>query len=149
MKRQIVKVLQKPATKKLIKSLGEEAVNTGSELLLGKINGNKSFQDTLDKRIQSAKETISNAVGDARKNARKIKKSGQAYQRFVNSDTDFNSDVEEDEVYYKKVPRYTKMKMRGREVYRNIPKKVKPRRVGMKKQRKSRKLDNIYQTVFD
>ena len=39
--------------------------------------------------------------------------------------------------------------MRGREVYRNIPKKVKPRRVGMKKQRKSRNHDNIYQSVFD
>ena len=54
--RRVVTTLNKPEVKRVLKTIGKETLNTGSELMLDSIQGN-DIQSTLDKRINIAKQT--------------------------------------------------------------------------------------------
>ena len=52
--RSLVRIVNTPEVNNVFKSVGKEAFNTGSELLMNSLNGN-NIQTKMDKRIQQAK----------------------------------------------------------------------------------------------
>jgi len=69
--RRVVTTLNKPEVKRVLKTIGKETLNTGSELMLDSIQGN-DIQSTLDKRINIAKKRIAESIEDGIKSKRTV-----------------------------------------------------------------------------
>ena len=69
--RRVVTTLNKPEVKRVLKTVGKETLNTGSELLLDSIQGN-DIQSTLNKRINIAKKRIAESIEDGIKSRRTV-----------------------------------------------------------------------------
>ena len=59
--RRVVTTLNRPEVKRMLKTIGKETLNTGSELVLDSIQGN-DIQSTLDNRINIAKKRFNNTL---------------------------------------------------------------------------------------
>ena len=57
-KRQIFSALNKPVTKEILKTVGQEAMSAGSELLLKKIKGSEDLDSLLDKKFVPRKKKL-------------------------------------------------------------------------------------------
>lgn len=68
--RKVVTTLNRPEVKRVLKTIGKESVNTGSELLVDSIRGN-DIQATLNKRIGIAKKRIAESIKDGVNSQRK------------------------------------------------------------------------------
>ena len=79
--RRVVTTLNKPEVKRVLKTIGKETLNTGSELVLDSIQGN-DIQSTLNKRISTAKKRIAESIEDGIKSKRTVN-SIKRYQRLL------------------------------------------------------------------
>ena len=66
--RRVVTTLNKPEVKRVLKTIGKETLNTGSELVLDLIQRN-DIQSTLDKRINIPKKRIAETIEDGIKSS--------------------------------------------------------------------------------
>lgn len=62
--RNITRTINRPEVKNVLKTVGKETFNTGSELLIDSIKGNNDIESKLDKRIKIAKQRIVNSIED-------------------------------------------------------------------------------------
>ena len=84
--RRVVTTLNKPEAKRVLKTIGKEALNTGSELVLDSIHGN-DIQSTLNKRIGTAKKRIAESIEDGIKSKRTVNNI-KRYQRLRDESPD-------------------------------------------------------------
>ena len=82
--RNIVSTLNNPVVKKVLKTVGKETLDTGSELLIDSLRGN-DIDSKLDQRIKKAKQRISDSIEDGI-NMSKQKKQSKNYTRMVNDE---------------------------------------------------------------
>ena len=61
--RNITRTMNSPKVKNVLKTVGKETINTGSELLIDSIKGN-DIESKLDKRIKTAKQRIVDSIQD-------------------------------------------------------------------------------------
>ena len=61
--RSLVRSVNNPEVKNVFKTVGKEAFNTGSELLINSLKGN-NIETKMDKRIQQAKKRIIGSIQD-------------------------------------------------------------------------------------
>ena len=109
--RNVVKVFSKPAVKKVLKTVGEEAVNTGGEVLIDSLRGN-DVEKTLDTRINLAKKRIADSIEEGIKSRKSINKIGR--YKHLNEAPSWDEEYEKDRLLKKKVPLQTSKKKRTR-----------------------------------
>ena len=109
--RNVVKVFSKPAVKKVLKTVGEEAVNTGGEVLIDSLRGN-DVEKTLDTRINLAKKRIADSIEEGIKSRKSINKIGR--YKHLNEEPSWDEEYEKDRLLKKKVPLQTSKKKRAR-----------------------------------
>ena len=137
--RNVVKILNKPEVKKVLKTVGKETINTGSELLIDKLQG-KHLKSRLDKRIDIAKKRIVESIQDGIRSRRKANN--------INKYHHIPDEVEDPEInvmpYKRKIQHASKVKKKTsylqankRTSGNNIPPRNKPRK------------RKIHRTVFD
>ena len=76
--RNVVKVLNKPGVKKVLKTMGRETMDTGSELLLDSLRGS-DVQSRLNDRVNVAKNRIADSVKEGINDYRNRKKYRRLY----------------------------------------------------------------------
>ena len=74
--RNVVKVFSKPAVKKVLKTVREEAITTEGEVLIDSLRGN-DVEKTLDTRINLAKKCIADSIEEGIKSRKSINKIGR------------------------------------------------------------------------
>ena len=84
--RRVVTTLNKPEVKRVLKTIGKETLNTGSELVLDSIQGN-DIQSILDQRINIAKMRIAESIEDVIKSKRTVNNI-KRYQRIRDESPD-------------------------------------------------------------
>ena len=99
--RNVVKVSSKPEVKKVLKTVGEEAVNTGGEVLIDSLRGN-DVEKTLDTRINLAKKRIADSIEEGIKSRKSINKIGR--YKHLNEEPSWDEEYEKDRLLKKKVP---------------------------------------------
>ena len=109
--RNVVKVFSKPAVKKVLKTVGEEAVNTGGEVLIDSLRGN-DVEKTLDTRINLAKKRIADSIEEGIKSRKSINKIGR--YKHLNEEPSWDEEYEKDRLLKKKVPLQTSKKKSAR-----------------------------------
>ena len=109
--RNVVKVFSKPAVKKVLKTVGEEAVNTGGEVLIDSLRGN-DVEKTLDTRINLAKKRIADSIEEGIKSRKSINKIGR--YKPLNEESSWDEEYEKDRLLKKKVPLQMSKKKRAR-----------------------------------
>ena len=100
--RRVVTTLNKPEVKRVLKTIGKETLNTGSELVLDSIQGN-DIQSTLDKRINIAKKRIAESIEDGIKSKRTVN-SIKRYQRLRDESPDRHNRISSPSIKKKTVP---------------------------------------------
>ena len=75
--RSLVRSVNTPEVKNVFKTVGKEAFNTGSKLLIDSLKGN-NIETKMDKRIQQAKKRIINSIQDGITNAKLAKRNRKA-----------------------------------------------------------------------
>ena len=109
--RNVVKVFSKPGVKKVLKTVGEEAVNAGGEVLIDSLRGN-DVEKTLDTRINLAKKRIADSIEEGIKSRRSINKIGR--YKHLNEEPPWDEEYEKDLLLKKKVPLQETKKRRAR-----------------------------------
>ena len=69
----IIKSINTPGVKNVLKTVGKETLNTGSELLIDSLKGN-DIESKLEQRIQKAKKRITDSIEDGINNMKRAKK---------------------------------------------------------------------------
>jgi len=136
--RNVVKMVNKPAVRKVLRTVGKEALNSGSELLLDSLQGNTE-KSKLQEKISQAKKRIVKSIENAKNSGAKKK----GYHILNETDDD---DVEEEDFYTRleHFPRNSSSHMKNRSSLRHASgKRRKPRIANTKKKRK------YVKTVFD
>ena len=62
--RNITCTINRPEVKNVLKTVGKETLDTGSELLINSIKGENNIESRLDKRIKIAKQCIVDSIED-------------------------------------------------------------------------------------
>ena len=75
--RSLVRSVNIPEVKDVFKTVGKEAFNTGSELLIDSLKG-KNIESKMDKRIQQAKKRIIDSIQDGINSAKSAKRTKKA-----------------------------------------------------------------------
>ena len=118
--RNITRTINRPEVKNVLKTVGKETLDTGSELLIDSIKGGHDIGSRLDKRIKIAKQRIVDSIEDGISMGKRAKEY-RKYDRL--DDNDYLS---------------------------NVSNKSKKRRIPVKTKRSSkRRRTNIRRTVFD
>ena len=104
-------IFSKPAVKKVLKTVGEEAVNTGGEVLIDSLRGN-DVEKTLDTRINLAKKRIADSIEEGIKSRKSINKIGR--YKHLNEEPSWDEEYEKDLLLKKKVPIHTPNEKRAR-----------------------------------
>ena len=118
--RNITKAINRPEVRNVLKTVGKETFDAGSELLIDSIKGN-NIESKLDKRIKIAKQRIVDSIEDGINMSKRAKES-RKYNRL--DDSEYLSNASNN---------YTK---------RRILNKI-------KKSSKRRRTKNARRTVFD
>ena len=118
--RNITRTINRPEVKNVLKTVGKETLDTGSELLINSIKGGNDIGPRLDKRIKIAKQRIVDSIEDGISMGKRAKEY-RKYDRL--DDNDYLS---------------------------NVSNKSNKRRIPVKTKRSSkRRRTNIRRTVFD
>jgi hypothetical protein len=129
--RKVVTTLNRPEVKRVLKTIGKESVNTGSELLVDSIRGN-DIQATLNKRIGIAKKRIAESIKDGVNSQRKANNTKRYHHLRNNSPESDN---------YENLERIRKSTQSDK-VNKLINKRMKPKG-------KFRTIRRSHRTVFD
>ena len=150
--RNLSNTIRRPEVQRVLKTIGKETLDTGSELLLDTIKGN-DIEMKLDKRINLAKQRIADSIEDGISMSKRARDS-RKYHRLI----DENNDVRSSNKYSKKPTRinikkydqlktvnpYTTTSSFNKNV-RNVTKKERPTFSPFKKVYTKKR----YRTVFD
>ena len=137
-KKRIVSALKEPATKKLLKNIGKEAVSTSSDLLFEKVKGTDNFGASVEKRLKQAQKRITESIKEG-KNLRK------GYNRLQDSETEDSSADE----YLSQRNLKKRRKYNSSIPYHRLRKKSKKPTPSKLKRHTSKKSDLDYQSVFE
>lgn len=135
-KKHIARILSQPSTQKILKSVGKEAVSAGTDLLIEKASGNKDLKTVLDKRIEKAKNRISETINEAKKLQKRP--NSKKYTRINNSS-------DSDDVWNELRTDYGK---KSKKVY-TFPKKKTKLGLHPKLSKRRRTRADYYTSVFD
>jgi len=119
--RNITRTMNSPEVKNVLKTVGKETFNTGSELLIDSIKGN-DIESKLDKRIKTAKQRIVDSIEDGINMSKRANES-RKYKRLYDN-----------EYLSKASNNYTR---------RRVPNKIR------KLSSKQRRTKTAHRTVFD
>ena len=89
--RNIVNTFKQPAVKKVLKTVGKETLNTGSELLIDSLKGN-DIESKMDQRIKTAKQRIVDSIEDGISMAKRAKDS-RKYNRLNDNEPEKRSRI--------------------------------------------------------
>ncbi|HIF02105.1 MAG TPA: hypothetical protein EYQ84_01805 [Nitrospinaceae bacterium] len=132
----------KPAVRKVLRTVGKEALGTSRELLLGSLKGDNE-NSRLKEKISQAKERIVKSIVDAKNNSRA--KMNQ-YHRLNESDDE--DEVEAIHTRPEYFPRNSNSHMKSRSSLRHVPDKKRKLR-GFKTKTMPKRRKKYAKTIFD
>jgi len=140
--RNVVKMVNKPAVKRVLKSVGKEALDTSTELLLNSLKSNAE-NSGLHEKISKAKACIDKSI----ENAKHVKAKRKGYHK-LREDSD-----EDEQMFYANpthFPHKSNLHMQSRSLLKHISSKKKKQNKNKKTNNVTRRSRNKYtKTIFD
>lgn len=111
--RNITRTINRPEVKNILKTVGKETFNTGSELLIDSIKGDNNIESKLDKRIKIAKQRIVDSIEDGISMSKRAKES-RKYNR-LQEDSEYLSNLS-NKPNKRRIPEKTKKQVKEDEI---------------------------------
>ena len=148
--RNLSSTINRPEVRNVLKTMGKETLNTGSELLIDSLKGN-DIESKLDSRINLAKKRIANSIEEGI-NMRKRTREAKKYQRLLEDED--NNIAAHTNAYVKRsspVKRGNYQQLNEDNVFQNISNKRTKRKTPpvVRKLRKRNRITNRHRSVFD